>query len=100
MMNRDVTHGRKAMDLSQWSAKNGRTPGTAIATLTAVCGNVRNARMPRSSYLLLHRDARLRPQDVDDVCAWTEREITALKSKAASRSAAYARESGAGGGQK
>jgi hypothetical protein len=100
MMNRDVTRGRRAMNLSQWSAKNGRTPGSAIATFTAVCNNVKKGRMPRSSYLLLHREARLRPQDIDDVCAWTDREITALKSRDASRSPAIAGENSAGGGEK
>src|SRR5271165_2856359 len=45
LVQRDVTAARKAMDLTNWSTKNGRTRGYAIGTLRAICPDVQSGRM-------------------------------------------------------
>jgi hypothetical protein len=91
LLHQDVEHGRKAMDLSLWSSRNGRSPLAAISAFTAACSDVRSGRMPRSTYLFLHPEARLNPRDVQDICAWTSQQIATARTQAASQRAAGAR---------
>lgn len=71
---RDVDKGREAMNLSEWSVKNGRTPLTAAGTLAAACEEAKAGMMPLPKYVLLHPESRLAPGDVYTLCGWTARE--------------------------
>ena len=70
----DVEKGREAMNLSEWSVRNGKTPLTAAGTLAAACEEVKAGIMPPPKYVLLHPESRLTPGDVYLLCGWTARE--------------------------
>jgi len=74
----DVNHGRKAMNLSEWSAGPGRRPEIAASTLAAACEDARSRRMPRFPYSALHNSARLKPHEIEQFCAWTQSEFSRL----------------------
>ena len=75
MAAKDVNEGRKAMNLSRWASQNGRTPDLAIATLLAACEDLRTGRMPKLSYRVMHPEAQVSRQEVDQFCAWANGEI-------------------------
>jgi len=64
-----VDHARSHMNVSEWA---GFTPSESDHMLTNMCKLARNGRMPLSSYLLLHHDAKLSGDDVASLCSWTE----------------------------
>jgi hypothetical protein len=78
LLNHDVQAARQAMNLSEWSTRNGRTAGSAVATLTAACADVESGRMPEGRYLWLHRDARPEKVEVQQFCSWAQGEIARL----------------------
>jgi hypothetical protein len=74
----DVNHGRRAMNLSEWSAGPGRRPEIAASMLAAACEDARSRRMPRFPYSTLHHSARLRQDEIDRFCTWTQSEFDRL----------------------
>jgi hypothetical protein len=78
MTTKDVDDARKAMNLSRWSSQSGRRPDLAIGTLTAACADLQTGRMPMGNYLLLHPEARVTKQEIDQFCAWSKGEIREL----------------------
>jgi hypothetical protein len=64
---RDVRRGRAKLDLSSWVERN-----HSRNERMEICDAVANGTMPMKAYTLIHRDARLSPQDVDRVCAWAD----------------------------
>jgi hypothetical protein len=62
-----VNDGRRALNFSDWDAHGRRAPGPP---LDRICGEVQSGGMPLWSYLLMHHDARLSPDDVSVLCAW------------------------------
>ena len=59
-----VNEGRTKMNLDNWDD---------ATSFKDICREVRTGGMPMKQYLILHPDARLTPQDVQGVCAWTQR---------------------------
>jgi hypothetical protein len=59
-----VNEGRPKMNLDNWDD---------ATSFKDICREVRTGGMPLKNYLILHPDARLSTQDVQAVCAWTER---------------------------
>lgn len=64
----DVDEGRRELNLSEWDAQ--ARPAQA-KLLGEICEDVRQGEMPPFQYTVIHRDARLSPQDVQTLCAWT-----------------------------
>lgn len=64
LLTNHVNEGRLKMNLDNWD--------DAIS-FKDICQEVRTGGMPIRNYLILHPNARLSPQDVQAVCAWTER---------------------------
>jgi hypothetical protein len=62
-----VNDGRRVLNFSDWSTHGQRAPGPP---LDKVCKEVQSGGMPLSSYLLIHQDARLSPDDISVLCAW------------------------------
>lgn len=75
----DVESGRRAMNLSEWTAQAGRRSATALTVLTAACTGVRTGRMPPKPYLVMHPEARLSPAEIESFCQWTSTEARRLK---------------------
>ena len=62
-----VNDGRRALNFSDWNAHGRRATGPPF---DRICREIQSGGMPLSSYLLLHRDARLTPSDISLLCAW------------------------------
>jgi hypothetical protein len=63
-----VNHGRSHFNYSDWSRYDAAEAGRL---LTEACRLAREQEMPLSSYLLMHRHARLSPADIEALCSWT-----------------------------
>jgi hypothetical protein len=57
------------MNLSEWAA---HTPEQQKRLLDRMCPDVTKGEMPEWQYLLVHRQAKLSPADVQAVCSWAE----------------------------
>jgi Haem-binding domain len=70
----DVNEGRRHWNLSDWrfSTEEGAD------LLDEMCTEVKRATMPLPRYVWLHPEARLRAQDVQRLCAWTNEAIDEL----------------------
>jgi len=77
-----VRDGRRHFNMSKFSSY---TEERKRKKLSEICDEVSEGGMPLSSYLLIHRDARLSPEDVQTLCAWTR--VAAAASVAAEPSA-------------
>jgi hypothetical protein len=63
-----VNHGRRHLNFSDWDRLNRAEAGHM---LDQICKELRAGMMPLSSYALVHRAARVTPQETEAVCAWT-----------------------------
>ena len=66
-----VNDGRRHMNFSKWGAYD---PEDAREFLVDICALTRKRDMPLSSYLWIHRDARLSDQEIALLCEWTKAE--------------------------
>jgi Haem-binding domain len=66
----DVREGRDHFNYSEWASIDSDDQDKLLG---AVCNLTKRGRMPQWQYLLLHRDAKLSPQDVTTLCAWSEK---------------------------
>lgn len=64
-----VNKGREELNLSEWGRYSKRKQETR---LNAICGQSRGGMMPLASYAFVHREAKLSPDEVKMICAWTE----------------------------
>lgn len=70
-----VNHGRKHLNLSTWSNPSPhRLSKSSDERLERICKMAAGGEMPFASYTLMHRDAKLSPQDVKAICEWTRLE--------------------------
>jgi len=70
-----VAEGRQKLNLSQWGKLNSDRQDKK---LREICDEVEDGAMPLSSYLPLHRSARLSEQDKRTLCDWTSAERARL----------------------
>lgn len=75
-----VADGRAEFNFSTWNTIPART---RIKKLDAMCDEVREGKMPLSSYLLLHQDAGMSEPDRRVVCDWSAGESARLGAQAA-----------------
>lgn len=71
-----VNHGRRHVNYSDWAQYR---PEDAERLLKNTCVFARKETMPLSSYLWLHRDARLSDADVAALCDWTDSALRVAK---------------------
>jgi cytochrome c len=76
---RDVSRGRAALDLSHWQEYPAARRLVLLEGLPTV---IRTRVMPVPGYVLLHREARLSESDIDDLSRWAESERARLQSVA------------------
>jgi hypothetical protein len=67
----DVNDGRQQLNLSEWGRYDKRRAGNK---LDEICDQVKGGEMPLQSYRLIHRSAKLSPEDVKALCDWTTAE--------------------------
>jgi hypothetical protein len=75
---RDVRGGRADLSFSEWGTDPEVEP-TPSQRLGGICSDLQRGIMPPRSYLLLHPSARVSPQEVERVCAWTNAERRRLE---------------------
>jgi len=75
-----VQHGREHMNFSEWSSND---PESMQDLLEEICQEAREGMMPLPSYTIIHRSARLAPDEVSRLCAWTAEAIAAIDGRLA-----------------
>lgn len=64
---RDVRRGRAKLDFTSWAGRY-----HSHNERMEICDAVSNGSMPMKAYTIIHRHARLSPQDVDRICDWAD----------------------------
>jgi Haem-binding domain len=65
-----VHQGREHFNYSEWTSYNSDDQDKFLG---AMCNLAQRGRMPLPSYLLIHRDATLSPEDVQTLCSWSDK---------------------------
>jgi hypothetical protein len=65
----DVNQGRRHMNLQDSEARATRA---ATDRPFDLCKEVREKGMPPFTYRMMHKDARLAPQEIDALCSWSQ----------------------------
>jgi hypothetical protein len=65
-----VHQGREHFNYSEWTSID---EDDQDKLLGGICTLAQRGRMPLPSYLLIHRDAKLSPADVQTLCGWSEK---------------------------
>jgi cytochrome c len=71
MVEKDVREARAHMDLTQWQMYD---ENKKSESLSAIGSAVRNRVMPPRRYIVLHPEARLTDEEIDQVYRWTRDE--------------------------
>jgi hypothetical protein len=67
-----VNSGRRHANFSEWLRRDTKNPAEYTRErFQAICRQVETQNMPLTSYLLLHRAARLSQSDIETICQWT-----------------------------
>jgi hypothetical protein len=66
----DVNEGRRHMNFEDWEAQE--DPKQANDRLIDICEEIKKQGMPPFSYRLVHKDIRLKPQEIASICSWSE----------------------------
>jgi hypothetical protein len=69
MIANDVHSARRKMNFSEWG---GYPAKKREEKLEEICEQVTNGDMPDAKYMLLHRSARIVPEERSAICQWTE----------------------------
>ena len=70
-----IKEGRAELNFSEW---NSYAPKKKAHKLEEICEKVERSEMPLPSYLWIHRDAALTPDQTKMICDWSKAEITNL----------------------
>ena len=65
----DVHAGREQLNLSIWRRYS---ENAQQKLLGKICEEVRDGEMPDTTYILMHREARLTQADAEAICTWTK----------------------------
>jgi hypothetical protein len=68
-----VDSGRRHANFSDWVRRDTKNPAEYTRErFQAICKEVQSHNMPLTSYLLVHREAKLSQGDIDTICEWTK----------------------------
>ncbi len=70
-LNHHIEEGRTHLNFSTWGTLD---KGKKISILDEICEECKAGTMPLKSYLLMHRDTRLSPDQMESICKWAEKE--------------------------
>jgi len=65
----DVNEAREHLNLSDWGAYSERA---AVHKIEEMCEEVEEGEMPLWFYILLHRDATVRAEELEALCEWAQ----------------------------
>ena len=80
LMEHDVREGREHLNLSRWQHY---TSETRVDLLSKMASEARSGQMPLPQYLLLHRSARLRPDEQELIYEWARSERRRIRQQIA-----------------
>lgn len=67
-----VDSGRRHVNFSEWLRRDTKNPAEYTRErFQAICRQVQTHDMPLTSYLLVHRAAKLSQDDIETICQWT-----------------------------
>ena len=66
----DVNEGRRHMNFEDWEAQ--QDPKQANDRLVDICEEIKKQGMPPFSYRMVHKDMRLKPQEIASICSWSQ----------------------------
>ncbi len=75
LLAKDVTEARLVMDLSHWGD---RPAAGRLALSSAACAAVKESKMPKPQYRMMHPEARLSPQDIEALCGWPKAVLASI----------------------
>jgi hypothetical protein len=81
LIDRDVSHARRAMNLSRLVSGPGG-PSAAVSVLSAICKMTQEQRMPPLRYRLMHPNSGLSGNDKAVLCGWATKESARLSQRA------------------
>jgi hypothetical protein len=64
----DVNDGREELNFSEWGASKEKEPGKLLGK---ICSEMTEGKMPMATYTLIHPQAKLTREEVQNVCRWT-----------------------------
>jgi len=64
----DVNDGREELNFSEWGASKEKEPGKLLGK---ICSEMTEGKMPMTTYTLIHPQAKLTREEVQNVCRWT-----------------------------
>ena len=64
----DVNDGREELNFSEWGASKEKEPGKLLGK---ICSEMTDGEMPMATYTLIHPQAKLTREEVQNVCRWT-----------------------------
>jgi Haem-binding domain len=68
-----VDSGRHHVNFSEWLRRDTKNPADYTRErFQAMCRQMQTGDMPLTSYLLVHREAKLSQNDIETVCQWTK----------------------------
>jgi hypothetical protein len=70
MISNHVREGKKHLNISEWGKAS---KIDQVTFLDNICTEIKEGRMPVKSYTLIHKDARLTKNQVDEICAWADK---------------------------
>jgi len=71
-----VDSGRRHANFSEWLRPDTKDPAKYTRErFQAICKQVETRNMPLTSYLLVHRAAKLSPGDIETICEWTKTDV-------------------------
>jgi hypothetical protein len=70
-LNKHVVEGKAHLNFSSWALMD---KAARISQLDDICSECSAGTMPLASYLWMHSDAELSPEDIDAICEWAENE--------------------------
>ena len=76
LMERDVQDGREHFDMSRWQEFD---RDEHVELLTKIAAEAHSGEMPPKQYVLIHRSAKLTPEEGDLVYAWAKAERKRLR---------------------
>ena len=76
MMEHDIHEARGHLDMSRWQSMNNES---RISVLTRMASVARAGQMPPRAYVMLHRGARLSPQEQQQIYEWARSERKRLR---------------------
>ena len=69
LLNSDIKKAKKKMNFSEWGQYDKKEQ---LKLLTDICDELTQGEMPLKSYVFMHSNAKLNPDQVDEICKWTE----------------------------